>query len=77
MININDSRDNELLNKELIMATLKGLIATANEKICVLGLNGAKEELNPLREVYIELVEFWNLGEDLLDEFDVKIGLVK
>ena len=77
MVNINNSRNNELPNKELIMATLKGLIATAVEKICVLGLEGAKDELNPLRDMYIELVEFWNLGEDLLDEFDKKIGLVK
>ena len=77
MVNINNSRNNELSNKELIMETLKGLIATAVEKICVLGWEGAKEELNPLRDMYIELVEFWNLGEDLLDEFDEKIGLVK
>ncbi len=77
MININDPKDCDLSNEKLIMATLKGLVATAIEKICVLGLDGAKEELDPLRDIYIELVEFWNLDDDLLDEFDLKIGLVK
>ena len=77
MINMNGSRDIELSKRKLIKETLKGLLITATEKILVLGLDGAKEELNPLRDMYIELVEFWNLGEDLLDEFDEKIGLVK
>lgn len=77
MVNINEPKDCDLSNKKLILATLKGLVATAIEKICVLGLDGAKDELNPLRDMYIELVEFWDLGEDLLDEFDQKIGLVK
>ena len=42
----------------LIKETLKGLLATAVEKICVLGEEDAKEDLKKLREVYEDLVLF-------------------
>lgn len=77
MISIEGSRNVELSKRKLIKETLKGLLATATEKILVLGLVGAQEELKQVRDMYIELVEFWNLGEDLLDEFDEKVALLK
>ena len=61
----------------LIKETLKGLIATAKEKVFVLGEEDAKEELKKLREVYEDLVLFWGLDEELIDEFDEKIGILK
>lgn len=60
----------------LIKVTLKGLIATAKEKICVLG-EDAKEDLKKLREIYEELVEFWGLDEELIEEFDERVGILK
>lgn len=76
-ININCLRDIEWSKRKLIMETLRGLIVTATEKILVLGLVGAQEELKQVRDMYIELVEFWDLGEDLLDEFDEKVASFK
>ena len=61
----------------LIKETLKGLLATAKEKLCVLGEEDAKEDLKKLREVYEDLVLFWGLNEELIDEFDEKIGILK
>lgn len=61
----------------LINETLKGLLATAKEKICVLGEDDAKEDLKKIREVYEDLVLFWGLDEELIDEFDEKIGILK
>lgn len=61
----------------LIKETLKGLIATAKEKVVVLGEEEAKEDLEKLREVYEELIMFWGLDEELIDEFDEKIGILK
>lgn len=61
----------------LIKETLKGLLATAVEKICVLGEEDAKEDLKKLREVYEDLVLFWGLDEELINEFDEKIGILK
>lgn len=61
----------------LIKETLKGLLATAKEKLCVLGEEDAKEDLKKLREVYEDLVLFWGLDEDMIDEFDEKIGILK
>jgi hypothetical protein len=63
--------------ENLIRETLKGLLATAKEKICVLGEGDAKEDLKRLREVYEDLVLFWGLEEELIDEFDEKIGILK
>lgn len=61
----------------LIKETLKGLIATAKEKVFVLGEEDAKEDLKRLREVYEDLVMFWGLEEELIDEFDEKVGISK
>ena len=61
----------------LIKETLKGILATAVEKICVLGEEDANEDLKKLREVYEDLVLFWGLDEELIDEFDEKIGILK
>lgn len=62
--------------ENLIRATLKGLIATAIEKVCVLG-EDAQEDLKRLRDVYEDLVLFWGLEEDLIDDFDERIGILK
>lgn len=61
----------------LIKETLKGLLTTADEKICVLGEEDAKEDLKKLREVYEDLVLFWGLDEEMIGEFDEKIGILK
>lgn len=61
----------------LIKETLQGLLATAVEKVCVLGKEDAKEDLKKLREVYEDLVLFWGLDEELINEFDEKIGTLK
>ncbi|MBP2032721.1 hypothetical protein J2Z42_001395 [Clostridium algifaecis] len=61
----------------LIKETLKGLLATAKEKLCVLGEDDAKEDLKKLREVYEDLVLFWGLDEELIGEFDEKIWILK
>lgn len=61
----------------LIKETLKGLLATVKEKICVLGEEDAKEDLKKLREVYEDLILFWGLDEELINEFDEEIGILK
>lgn len=61
----------------LIRETLKGLLATAIEKVCVLGEQDAQDDLKQIRDMYVELIRFWDLDEDLIGEFDEKIGLMK
>ncbi len=61
----------------LIREALKGLLATAIEKVCVLGEDDAQDDLKQIRDMYVELVRFWDLDEDLIGEFDEKIGLLK
>ena len=63
--------------ENLIRETLRGLLATAIEKVCVLGEEYAQEDLKKLREVYEELILFWGLDENLIDEFDEKVGILK
>ena len=47
------------------------------QKVCVLGEGDAQDDLKQIRDMYIELVRFWDLDEDLIGEFDEKIGLMK
>ena len=61
----------------LMDKTLKGLLATAKEKICVLGVEDAKEDLKKLRDMTEELTRFWNLDGKYLEEFDERIPILK
>ena len=65
-----------LKTENLIRETLKGLLATAVEKICVLGVEDAKADIKQIREMYEELVRFWDLDERLVDEFDMEVGSI-
>lgn len=60
----------------LIRETLKGLMATAIEKVCVLGEQDAQDDLKQIRDMYVELVAFWDLDQDLIGEFDEKVTIV-
>ena len=61
--------------ENLIRETLKGLLDTAKEKVCVLGLADSPDDLKQIRDLYIELIRFWDLDEELVDEFDEQIGI--
>lgn len=63
--------------ENLIRETLKGLLATAIEKVCVLGEEDAQEDLKRMKVVYDDLILFWGLDEDLINEFDENIGIFK
>jgi len=63
--------------ENLIRETLKGLLATAIEKVCVLGEEDAQDDLKQIRNMYIELISFWTLDEELIEEFDEKVGILK
>lgn len=63
--------------EKLILETLKGLLTTAIEKVCVLGELDAQEDVKQLRDMYVELIRFWTLDEELIDRFDEKVGLMR
>lgn len=63
----------QAMKEFLIKTTLQGLIFTAKEKVCVLG-EDANEDVNQIREMYEELVRFWDLDEKYIDEFDMEVG---
>ena len=67
----------DMKTQNLILETLKGLLATGIEKVCVIGEEDAQEDLKRLREVYEDLILFWGLDEDLINEFDEKLGILK
>jgi hypothetical protein len=69
--------DWNMKTENLIRETLKGLLATAIEKVCVLGEQDSQDDLKQIRDMYVELVRFWDLDEDLIEKFDEKIGLMK
>ena len=53
------------MNKILIKRTIEGLIATAKEKICVLGYKDSQECIRKIKEVYDDMVAFWCLDDNL------------
>lgn len=61
------------MNKELILLTLEGLEATAIKKISELGIDNSFDDLTRIKDMYDELVCFWQLNERLIDEYDKSI----
>ncbi len=43
----------------------------------MLGEDDAQDDLKQIRDMYVELVRFWDLDEGLIGEFDEKIGVLK
>ncbi|RXM74059.1 hypothetical protein DP144_12930 [Clostridium tetani] len=60
------------MNRKLLETTLKGLLFTAKEKQCVLG-EEAKEDIKLIKDIYEEIIRFWGLDEELIDEFEREI----
>lgn len=56
--------------EEEILATINGLEFTATEKIYVLGKEGAKKDIKLIRKMIVELVEFWELDNNIIKRFD-------
>ncbi len=55
------------MNKEQLEIMLEGLIATAIEKICVLGKEDAEDDVSNITEMIKELEAFWNPDGDVTD----------
>ena len=61
------------ISHRILLNTIKGLTMTAKEKICVLGYADAKDDINNIRNMVDDLVYFWSLDENLINEFDSEI----
>jgi hypothetical protein len=59
--------------KKLILQTLKGLEITAIEKIKIIGPEAASDDLDRIKDMVDELVCFWGLDEQMMDDYDDKI----
>lgn len=61
------------MTKEQFETMLDGLIATAIEKICVLGKEDAKDDVSKITEMIEDLEDFWNSDGELSDtDFSLK-----
>ena len=65
------------MEKLMIRRTLEGLIMTAKEKVCVLGLEDAQEDLKAIEKVYMDLVDFWDLDNEYINSWNEKISILK
>ena len=59
-----------------MVATARGLLQTAVEKILVLGQDDSKADVEKLREVLEDMLGFWNFDDKLLIDFDSTIAEV-
>lgn len=53
------------MNKIFLKRTIDGLVATAREKICVMGYKDAQDDIQNIKKVYDDFIMFWNLDDDL------------
>lgn len=61
------------MTKDQFENMLGGLIATAIEKICVLGKEDAKDDVSKITEIIEDLEDFWNSDGQLSDtDFSLK-----
>ena len=59
-----------------MVATARGLLQTAVEKILVLGQDDSKPHVEKLREVLEDMLGFWDFDDRLLNDFDSTIAEV-
>ena len=57
-----------------MVATARGLLQTAVEKILVLGQDDSKADVEKLREVLEDMLGFWDFDDNLLNDFDSTIA---
>lgn len=61
------------MTKEQFETMLDGLIATAIEKICVLGKDDAQDDVSKITEMIEALEDFWNSDGEISDtDFSLK-----
>lgn len=61
---------------ELLEQTVKGLIATAVQMVYVHGETDSIPYIQNLREQTSDIIEFWNLNERYVEQFDMEIGAI-
>lgn len=64
-------------SRKIIEQTLKGLELTAVRKINMFGTKAAQDDLDRIKDMVDELVCFWELDENLIDEYDEKIKMLE
>ena len=58
---------------EIMIVSLAALRITAIEKICKDGLEASRMKVEKIRAVYCEIVHFWKLDKEFIEDFDKKI----
>ena len=64
------------MSETTMVATARGLLQTAVEKILVLGQEDSKADVEKLREVLEDMLGFWDFDDKLLNDFDAAIAEV-
>ena len=59
----------------LMNLTLGGLLETALEKIARNDNENLNKEIEQIRDMYLEIIEFWDMDRNLIDDFDDKVKL--
>ena len=59
-----------------MVATARGLLQTAVEKILVLGQEDSKADVEKLRDVLEDMIGFWDFDNKPLNDFDSTIAEV-
>jgi hypothetical protein len=58
---------------EILKQTLLGLELTAKRKVELLGTKKAQDDLERIKDMFDEIVCFWEFNEELIDDYDENI----
>ena len=67
---------NERAERAIIRNAIKGLVITAKEMACQTSVEDAKDEIARMKDMAVELADFWNIDDDVEEMFADELGRV-
>jgi len=67
---------NERAVRAIIKNAIKGLVITAKEMACQTSLEDAQDEINRMKDMAVELADFWNIDDDVEQMFADELGRI-
>lgn len=67
---------NERAERAIIRNAIKGLVITAKEMACQTSMEDAQDEINRMKDMAVELADFWNIDDDVEQMFADELGRI-
>ena len=64
----------ERASRAIIRNAIKGLVMTAKEMACQTSVEDAQDEINRMKDMAVELADYWNVDDDVEEMFADALG---